>query len=142
MRIPKTGEVRKLLKALDMEHPIDFAGDREKLREELKFLVELAKTNFAACFNANDPDDNTLTIAVSSHVPHMVTGGGQIVGDTCRWLRAKATNNYRCGAPAFITGCDNAVKLDGQDIDCCMCGGTRECPWTQHLETFRWRPTC
>lgn len=136
MRIPKVGEVRKLLGALDREDPINFIDDRGGLREELKFLVALAETNFAACFNEKDPTDNVLSLAVSARVPHMVTGGGQIVGDTCRWLRAKATENCLCGAPEFITGCDNAAKLNGQNTGRCMCV-TGECPWTRHLGTFK-----
>lgn len=135
MRIPKVGEVRKLLGALDREDPINFIDDRGELREELKFLVALAETNFAACFNEKDPTDNVLPLAVSARVPHMVAGGGQIIGDACRWLRAKATENCLCGAPAFITGCDNAAKLNGKNTDRCMCV-TGECPWTRHLGTF------
>lgn len=135
MRIPKVGEVRKLLGALDREDPINFIDDRGELREELKFLVALAETNFAACFNEKDPTDNVLPLAVSARVPHMVTGGGQIVGDTCRWLRAKATENCICDAPEFITGCDNAVAHVGGK-DQCVCR-TGECPWTRHLGTFK-----
>lgn len=135
MRIPKVDEVRKLLGALDMGQPVNVIDDRGELSKELKFLVALAETNFAACFNASVPDDNTLVIAVSDRNTHMVAGGGQIIDDTCRWLRAKATENCLCGAPAFITGCDCAYARGNGETDSCMCR-TGECPWTKHLGTF------
>lgn len=134
MRIPNTSKVRELITALDDGFPINFVGDRAELREELKFLVALAETNFAACFNANDPTDNALMLAVSSRVPHMITGGGQIIGNACLWLCAKAKENCLCGAPAFITGCDNAIAHEG-DKDRCVCR-TGECPWTRHTGVF------
>ena len=109
----------------------------ESAKEELKWLLKLARTNFAACYGTgtHGPDGyDAATCALSARLPPL-TGGGRYVQQICDWLYAPAREKCTCGAPAFITGCDNAIVSGDEGADSCECR-TGECPWTRHTGVF------
>ena len=111
-------------------------GD-DKAKEELEWLLKLARTNFAACYGTGTKDQDTYDAATSAlnlRLP-LTASRGQFIEQVCNWLYAQAREKCTCQAPMFITGCDNAVATRKDDVDECICT-TGECPWTLHTGTF------
>ena len=127
MRLRKFDNITKVVR----EH-----GD-DKAKEELEWLLKLAKTDFAACYGTGAQDQDAYdaaTRALNLRIPLSV-GREQIIKYVCDWLYAQAREKCTCQAPRFITGCDNAVATRKDDVDECTCT-TGECPWTRHTGVF------
>ena len=127
MRLRKFDNITKVVR----EH-----GD-DKAKEELEWLLKLAKTDFAACYGTGAQDQDAYdaaTRALNLRIPLSV-GREQIIKYVCDWLYAQAREKCTCQAPRFITGCDNAVATRKDDVDECTCT-TGECPWTHHTGVF------
>ena len=127
MRLRKFDSITKVVR----EH-----GD-DKAKEELEWLLKLARTNFAACYGTGTqgPDaHDAATCALNLRLP-LTAERRQFIEQICNWLYAQAREKYTCQAPMFITGCDNAVATRKDDVDECICT-TGECPWTHHTGTF------
>ena len=127
MRLRKFDNITKVVR----EH-----GD-DKAKEELEWLLKLARTNFAACYGTGTqgPDaHDAATVRLNTMLP-LIEGGGEYISRICAWLYAQAKERCTCQAPRFITGCDNAVATgeDSEDVCTCMTG---ECPWTHHTGVF------
>ena len=111
-------------------------GD-SKAKEELEWLLKLARTNFAACYGTGAQGQDAYDAAIRAlnlRVP-LTVGREQIIKYVCDWLYAQAREKCTCQAPRFITGCDNAVATKKDDVDECICT-TGECPWTCHTGVF------
>ena len=111
-------------------------GD-SKVKEELEWLLKLARTNFAACYGTGAQGQDAYDAAIRAlnlRVP-LTVGREQIIKYVCDWLYAQAREKCTCQAPRFITGCDNAVATRKDDVDECICT-TGECPWTRHTGVF------
>ena len=105
--------------------------------EELKWLLKLAKTNFAACYDTGSPCPYVYDDAVAALIDRFPPNDGNrdYITQVCRWLYAPAKEKTTCQAPLFITGCDNAVATGEDSEDACTCM-TGECPWTLHTGVF------
>ena len=106
-------------------------------KQELEWLLKLARTNFVACYGTGSHcpyvyDD--AVVALNTMLP-LIEGGGEYISRICTWLYAQAKEKCTCGAPLFITGCDNAVATGEDSEDECTCT-TGECPWTRHTGVF------
>ena len=126
----------KLRKFDNIEKIVREHGD-DKAKEELEWLLKLARTNFAACYGTGTqgPDAHDAAIrALNLRLP-LMTGRGQSIEQVCNWLYAQAREKCTCQAPRFITGCDNAVATRKDDVDECICT-TGECQWTYHTGAF------
>ena len=111
-------------------------GD-DKAKEELEWLLKLARTNFAACYETGTKGTDAHDVATRAlrlRLP-LTSGRGQLIEQGCNWLYARAKEKCTCQAPKFITGCENAVATRKDDVDECTCT-TGECPWTLHTGTF------
>ena len=111
-------------------------GD-SKAKEELEWLLKLARTNFAVCYGTGTqgPDaHDAATHALDLRLP-LTDRRVQFIEHICNWLYAQAREKCTCQAPRFITGCDNAVATRKDDVDECMCT-TGECPWICHTGVF------
>ena len=108
-----------------------------KAKEELEWLLKLARTNFAVCYGTGTqgPDaHDAATHALDLRLP--LTGSRvQFIEQICNWLYAQAKEKCTCQAPRFITGCENAVATETDSEDACTCT-TGECPWTLHTGVF------
>lgn len=127
MRLRKFDNITKVVR----EH-----GD-DKAKEELEWLLKLARTDFAACYGTGVQGQDAYdaaTRALNLRIP-MSVGREQIIKYVCDWLYAQAREKCTCQAPRFITGCDNAVATRKDDVDECTCT-TGECPWTRHTGVF------
>lgn len=127
MRLRKFDNITKVVQ----EH-----GD-DKAKEELEWLLKLARTNFAACYGTGAQGQDAYDAAIRAlnlRVP-LTVGREQIIKYVCDWLYAQAKEKCTCQAPRFITGCDNAVATRKDDVDECTCT-TGECPWTHHTGVF------
>ena len=128
MRLRKFDNITKVVR----EH-----GD-DKAKEELEWLLKLARTNFAACYGTGTqgPDaHDAATHALDLRLPLAANRRGQFIEQICNWLYAQAREKCTCQAPMFITGCDNVVATRKDDVDECICT-TGECPWTCHTGVF------
>ena len=128
MRVRKLDNITKVVR----EH-----GD-SKAKEELEWLLKLARTNFAACYGtgAQGPDAHDAALTrLGTMFPLSEGGGDYIIMRICGWLYARAKEKCTCQAPGFITGCDNAVATGKDHEDACTCT-TGECPWTHHTGVF------
>ena len=106
-------------------------------KQELEWLLKLARTNFAACYGTGTqgPDaHDAATVRLNTMLP-LIEGGGGYISRICAWLYAQAKEKCTCQAPLFITGCDNAVATGEDSEDECTCT-TGECPWTLHTGVF------
>ncbi len=127
MRLRKFDNITKVVQ----EH-----GD-DKAKEELEWLLKLARANFAACYGTGAQGQDAYDAAIRAlnlRVP-LTVGREQIIKYVCDWLYAQAREKCTCQAPRFITGCDNAVATRKDDVDECICT-TDECPWTLHTGVF------
>ena len=127
MRLRKFDNITKVVR----EH-----GD-DKAKEELEWLLKLARTNFAACYGTGTqgPDAyDAATHALDLRLP-LATRRVQFIEQICNWLYAQAREKCTCQAPRFITGCENAVATETDSEDACTCT-TGECPWTRHTGVF------
>ena len=109
----------------------------DKAKEELEWLLKLARTNFAACYDVGTQDQDThdeATYALNSRLP-LMTSGGRLIEQVCKWLYAEAQEKCLCGAPAFITGCEHAHSSGDGGTDICVCK-SEECPWIHHVGGF------
>ena len=109
----------------------------EGANEELKWLLKLARTNFAACYGTGTqgPDAyDAAMLRLGTTLP-LIEGGGEYLSRVCKWLYAQAKEKCTCQAPMFITGCDHAVSTGEDHVDECTCQ-TDECPWTHHTGVF------
>ena len=132
MEIPKM----RLRKFDSIERVVNVHGDTEAWNE-LQWLLKLAKTNFAVCYGTGTqgPDaHDAATHALDLRLP-LKAKRGQFIKQICNWLYAQAEEKCTCGAPPFITGCDNEVATGEDSEDECMCT-TGECPWTHHTGVF------
>ena len=128
MRLRKFDNIMKVVR----EH-----GD-DKAKEELEWLLKLARTNFAACYGtgAQGPDAyDAAIVRLGMRLP-LIAGSEEYLSRVCKWLYAQAKEKCTCGAPLFITGCDNAVATGEDSEDECTCI-TDECPWTLHTGVFQ-----
>ena len=128
MRLRKFDNIEKIVR----EH-----GD-DKAKEELEWLLKLARTNFAACYGTGTKKDqdtyDAATSALNLRLP-LTASRGQFIEQVCNWLYAQAREKCTCQAPMFITGCDNTVATRKDDVNECICT-TGECPWTYHTGVF------
>ena len=127
MRLRKFDNVERVVR----EH-----GDTEA-KEELEWLLKLARTNFAACYGTGTqgPDAyDAATVRLNTMLP-LIEGGGGYISRICTWLYAQAKERCTCQAPGFIIDCTNAVQTRKDDVDECTCR-TGECPWTLHTGVF------
>ena len=127
MRLRKFDNITKVVK----EHGSPAA------KQELEWLLKLARTNFAACYGTGSHcpyvyDD--AVVALSDRFPP-VDGNRDYITQVCRWLYEPAKEKCTCQAPLFITGCDNAVATGEDSEDACTCM-TGECPWTHRTGVF------
>ena len=119
-----------------IERVVKVHGDTEAW-EELQWLLKLARTNFAACYGTGTqgPDAyDAAIVSLGTRLP-LIEGGGGYISRICAWLYAQAKEKCTCGAPLFITACDNAVATEEDSEDACTCM-TDECPWTRHTGVF------
>lgn len=109
----------------------------DKAKEELEWLLKLARTNFAACYGegTQGPDAHDAAICELNSRLSLVIGGGCIIEQVCKWLYAEAHEKCLCGAPAFITGCEHALSSGDEGNDICACK-SEECPWIHHVGVF------
>ena len=126
----------RLRKFDSIERVVKVHGDTEAW-EELQWLLKLARTNFAACYGtgAQGPDAYDSAIVRLGTMLPLIEGGEEYISRICTWLYAQAKEKCTCGAPLFITGCDNAVATGEDSEDKCTCT-TGECPWTLHTGAF------
>ena len=127
MRLRKFDNITKVVR----EH-----GD-DKAKEELEWLLKLARTNFAACYGTGTqgPDaHDAATVRLNTMLP-LIEGVGGYISRICAWLYEPAKEKCTCQAPRFITGCENAVATGEDSEDACTCM-TGECPWTRHTGVF------
>ena len=127
----------RLRKFDNIENVVRKHGD-SKAKEELEWLLKLARTNFAACYGTGtqgpDAHDAAITM-LGTKFQRNGEVGNYIITRICRWLYAQAKEKCTCQAPRFITGCENAVATGTDGVDECTCT-TGECPWTLHTGTF------
>ena len=127
----------RLRKFDNIENVVQKYGD-SKAKEELEWLLKLARTNFAACYGTGtqgpDAHDAALT-RLDTMFPLSEGGGDYIIMRICGWLYAQAKERCTCQAPRFITGCENVVVTGMDSEDACTCT-TGECPWVRHTGTF------
>lgn len=126
----------RLRKFDSIERVVNVHGDTEAWNE-LQWLLKLAKTNFAACYNTESQCPYVYDDAVAALIDRFPPNDGNrdYITQVCRWLYAQAEEKCTCGAPPFITGCDNEVATGGDSEDECTCT-TGECPWTLHTGVF------
>ena len=126
MRLRKFDNIEKIVR----EH-----GD-DKAKEELEWLLKLARTNFAACYRAGAYVQDTYSMAIVElgyRIPSLKEEG-ECLSRICKWLYAQAKEKCTCQAPRFIIECENAVtRTDSEDACTCTTG---ECPWIRHTGTF------
>ena len=111
-------------------------GD-SKAKEELEWLLKLARTNFAVCYGTGTqgPDaHDAATHALDLRLP-LTARRVQFIEQICNWLYAQAREKCTCQAPKFITGCENAIATKEDEVDECTCT-TGECPWIRHTGVF------
>ena len=126
----------RLRKFDNIENVVRKHGDN-KAKEELEWLLKLARTNFAACYGTGTqgPDAyDAATVRLNTMLP-LIERGEEYISRICTWLYTQAKEKCTCGAPLFITGCDNAVATGEDSEDECTCT-TGECPWTLHTGVF------
>lgn len=126
----------RLRKFDNIENVVRKYGD-SKAKEELEWLLKLARTNFAACYGTGTKGQDAYdaaTCALDSRLP-LTARKGQFIEKICNWLYAQAREKCTCQAPRFITGCENAVATGTDSEDACTCT-TGECPWTRHTGAF------
>lgn len=126
----------RLRKFDNIENVVRKHGDN-KAKEELEWLLKLARTNFAACYGTGTqgPDAyDAAIVSLGTRLP-LIEGGGGYISRICAWLYAQSKEKCTCQAPLFITGCDNAVATGEDSEDACTCM-TGECPWTHHTGAF------
>ena len=126
----------RLRKFDNIENVVRRHGDN-KAKEELEWLLKLARTNFAACYGTGTqgPDAyDAATVRLNTMLP-LIERGEEYISRICTWLYTQAKEKCTCGAPLFITGCDNAVATGEDSEDECTCT-TGECPWTLHTGVF------
>ena len=114
-------------------------------KEELEWLLKLARTNFAACYGTGTQGPDAYDDAVAALIDRFPPNDGNrdYITQVCRWLYEPVKEKCTCQAPLFITGCDNAVSTGEDGEDECTCT-TGECPWTRHTHldlAFRCRST-
>lgn len=107
-------------------------------KEELEWLLKLARTNFAACYGTGTQGPDAHDSAVDrlyASVP-AIDGGGDLISRICGWLYAQAKEKCTCCAPSFITGCDHMAETGDNHVATeCTCR-TGECPWTHNTGVF------
>ena len=106
-------------------------------KEELEWLLKLARTNFAACYGTGTQGPDAHDSAVDrlyASVP-AIDGGGDLISRICGWLYAQAKERCTCCAPSFITGCDHMDETGDNHVAECTCR-TGECPWTHNTGVF------
>lgn len=126
----------RLRKFDNVERVVRESGD-DKAKEELEWLLKLARTNFAACYGTGTqgPDAyDAAMVRLGTRLP-LIEGGGGYLSQVCGWLYAQAKERCICQAPMFITGCDHTVSAGENRVDECTCT-TGECPWTHHTGVF------
>ena len=126
----------RLRKFDNVEKVVRESGD-DKAKEELEWLLKLARTNFAACYGTGTqgPDAyDAAMVRLGTRLP-LIEGVGEYLSQVCGWLYAQAKERCICQAPMFITGCDHTVSAGENRVDECTCT-TGECPWTHHTGVF------
>ena len=126
----------KLRKFDNIEKIVREHGD-DKAKEELEWLLKLARTNFAACSRVGAYVQDTYSMAIVElgyRIPSLKEEG-ECLSRICKWLYAQAKEKCTCQARRFITGCENAVATGTDSEDACTCT-TGECPWVRHTGTF------
>ena len=131
----------RLRKFDNVERVVRESGD-DKAKEELEWLLKLARTNFAACYGTGTqgPDAyDAAMVRLGTRLPLIEGGEGYLsqvyLSQVCGWLYAQAKERCTCQAPMFITGCDHTVSAGEDRVDECTCT-TGECPWTHHTGVF------
>ena len=127
MKLRKFDNITKVVR----EH-----GD-DKAKEELEWLLKLARTNFAACYRVGAYVQDTYSMAIVElgyRIPSLKEEG-ECLSRICKWLYAQAKEKCTCQAPKFITGCENAIATKEDGVDECTCT-TGECPWIRHTGVF------
>ena len=103
--------------------------------EELKWLLKLARTNFAACYGTGTQGPDAYDAAIDRLSTASPMTDMEYIVRACKWLYAQAKEQCTCQAPMFITGCDHSVSTGHDRVDECTCR-TGECPWTHHTGVF------
>ena len=103
--------------------------------EELKWLLKLARTNFAACYGTGTQGPDAYDAAIDRLRDTFPMTDMEYIVLACKWLYAQAKEKCTCQAPMFITGCDHSVATGHDHVDECTCR-TGECPWTHHTGVF------
>ena len=126
----------RLRKFDNVERVVRESGD-DKAKEELEWLLKLARTNFAACYGTGTqgPDAYDAAMVRLGTMLPLIEGGGGYLSQVCGWLYAQAKERCTCQAPMFITGGDHTVSAGEDRVDECTCT-TGECPWTHHTGVF------
>ena len=126
----------RLRKFDNIENVVRKYGD-SKAKEELEWLLKLARTNFAACYRVGAYVQDTYSMAIVElgyRIPSLKEEG-ECLSRICEWLYAQAKEKCTCQAPRFITGCENAIATKEDGVDECTCT-TGECPWIRHTGVF------
>lgn len=104
-------------------------------KQELEWLLKLARTNFAACYGTGTQGPDAYDAAIDRLSTMSPTTDMEYIVRACKWLYAQAKEQCTCQAPMFITGCDHSVATGDDRVDECTCR-TGECPWTHHTGVF------